>query len=174
VQKGTSCLGQRTDDEGNQFGNVGSAERGVPSWFVPLPSSLMEDNNEQDARHIMGAIVLAVLFWIWLGYEDFSQGAALGGASELGSIVGAILEMVILFTLFNIIVKNIKVSKDKTYSEEEHIRSILKIGICIFILLTLSFLIKDCLLINCKQYYEIDSESLRNMIEQRLNTTLIR
>ncbi len=37
VQKGTSCLGQRTDDEGNRFGNVGSAEQGVPSWGFLSP-----------------------------------------------------------------------------------------------------------------------------------------
>ncbi len=34
-------LGQRTDDEGNQIGNVGSAEQGVPSWYYHLPPPFM-------------------------------------------------------------------------------------------------------------------------------------
>lgn len=50
MQKGTSCLGQRTDDEGNRLGNVGSAEQGVPSCYIydsPIP---LEETYLTDTR----------------------------------------------------------------------------------------------------------------------------
>lgn len=47
MQKGTSCLGQRTDDEGNRFGNVGSAEQGVPSWKYPPPSMIQSPKHRK-------------------------------------------------------------------------------------------------------------------------------